>query len=211
MKSFERWTIDEVEEHFSLHQTFESNALESWLASDEALTAEELTMLEKLRKTALFNIDFWNEEDLKIKFIAFILGIVEFDETRFKGFLERTIKAKIHGEILGGVVDYVVATGKAEPRVPFFFLQEYKPHRRPGRDPLAQVLAAMVAARALNTPHKIMYGSYVIGRQWFFVVLENNSYTVSPAFDITQEDILRVTQVLRGMKRIIVQWLDEAS
>jgi hypothetical protein len=211
MKSFERWTIDEVETYFTIHQTYQNATLEAWLSSTQALTDTEHHTLEALRQKASENIEFWNEEDLKMKFIAFLLALVPFDEGRYKGFLERTIKATVKGEVISGVVDYIVATGKAEPQVPFFFLQEYKPHRRPGRDALAQVLSAMIAARERNAPQKTMYGSYVIGRQWFFLVLEENTYTISQAFDITQEDIVRVVQILRGMKRIIEQWLDASS
>ena len=145
-----------------------------------------------------------------MKFIAFLLALVPFDEEQYKGFLERTIKATIKGEVVSGIVDYVVATGKAEPQVPFFFLQEYKPQRRPGRDALAQVLSAMLAARERNTPQRTMYGSYVVGRQWFFIVLKENTYTISRAYDITQDDIFHVVQILRGMKRIIEEWLNAA-
>ncbi len=211
MKSFERWTIDEVENYFNIHQTYQNSTLEAWLHSTQVLTDAEHRTLEALRQKASENIDFWNEEDLKMKFTAFLLALVPFDEGRYKGFLERTIKATVKGEVISGIVDYIVATGKAEPQVPFFFLQEYKPHRRPGRDALAQVLSAMIAARERNTPQKTMYGSYVIGRQWFFLVLEENTYTISQAFDITQEDIVRVVQILRGMKRIIEQWLNTSS
>jgi hypothetical protein len=211
MKSFERWTIDEVETYFTIHQTYQNSTLEAWLSSTQSLTDAEYHTLEALRQKASENIEFWNEEDLKMKFIGFLLALVPFDEGRYKGFFERTIKATVKGEVISGIVDYIVATGKAEPQVPFFFLQEYKPHRRPGRDALAQVLSAMIAARERNVPQKTMYGSYVIGRQWFFLVLEENTYTISQAFDITQEDIVRVVQILRGMKRIIEQWLDASS
>ncbi|TAE21607.1 MAG: hypothetical protein EAZ92_16700 [Candidatus Kapaibacterium sp.] len=210
MKSFERWTIDEVEEYFSLHQTFQHPTLEAWLSASGEITEADRQVLEGLRKNAYQNIEFWNEEDLKMKFIAFLLALVPFDEQRYKGFLERTIKATIKGEVISGVVDYVVATGKAEPQVPFFFLQEYKPQRRPGRDALAQVLSAMIAARERNTPQRTMYGSYVIGRQWFFLVLDENTYTISRAFDITQDEIVRVVQILRRMKQIIEEWLNTA-
>lgn len=211
MKSFERWTIDEVEEYFGIHQTFQHPTLETWLSASSDITDADGRTLEELRKKAYQNIEFWNEEDLKMKFIAFLLALVPFDEERYKGFLERTIKGTFKGEVISGIVDYVVATGKAEPQVPFFFLQEYKPQRRPGRDPLAQVLSAMIAARERNAPQRTMYGSYVIGRQWFFLVLEENTYTISRAFDITQDDIVRVIQILRGTKRIIEQWLHASA
>ena len=210
MKSFERWTIDEVEEYFSIHQTYQDSTLQTWLSSSSEITDKDQHALEELRQKAYQNIEFWNEEDLKMKFIAFLLALVPFDEEQYKGFLERTIKTTIKGEVVSGIVDYIVATGKAEPQVPFFFLQEYKPQRRPGRDALAQVLSAMLAARERNTPQRTMYGSYVVGRQWFFIVLKENTYTISRAHDITQDDIFHVVQILRGMKRIIEEWLNAA-
>ncbi len=211
MKSFERWTIDEVEKFFSLQQTFTHPALSAWIEADVALTEQEQQALESLRQRALENIEFWNEEDLKMKFIAFLLALVPFDERRYKGFLERTIKATVRGETLSGIVDYVVATGKAEPQVPFFFLQEYKPQRRPGRDPLAQVLSAMIAAREQNPDRRRMYGGYVIGRQWFFLVLDEQTYTISKAFDATDEDIFRILVILKQMKQYIEAWLNDPS
>ncbi len=211
MKSFERWTIDEVEKFFGIHQTYKNATLEAWLSSTVELTEIERNTLERLRQTALENIEFWNEEDLKMKFIAFLLALVPFDEQRFKGFLERTIKATIKGDVLSGIVDYVVATGKAEPQVPFFFLQEYKPHRRPSRDPLAQVLSAMIAARVRNENRTTMYGGYVLGRQWTFIILEDNTYTLSKSFDATDEDIFRILILLKQIKKYIEEWLDAAS
>jgi hypothetical protein len=211
MKSFERWTIDEVEKFFGIHQTFKNATLDAWLQSTIALTEAERNTLDSLRQTALENIEFWNEEDLKMKFIAFLLALVPFDERHYKGFLERTIKATVKGEVLSGIVDYIVATGKAEPQVPFFFLQEYKPHRRPSRDPLAQVLSAMIAARERNKTREQMYGSYVLGRQWTFIILDNSTYTLSKAFDATDDDIYRILILLKQMKRYIEEWLDAVS
>jgi hypothetical protein len=211
MKSFERWTIDEVEQYFHLTQTYKNPLLEAWLSASVELSEQERATLESLRQNASENIEFWNEEDLKMKFIAFVLALVPFDQRRYKGFLERAIKANINGEVVRGIVDYIVATGKAEPQRPFFFLQEYKPQRRSGRDPLAQVLTAMIVAREQDGEQRPMYGGYVIGRQWFFVILDEHTYTLSKAFDATDDDIFKIAIILKQMRNRIEEWLNEVA
>jgi hypothetical protein len=215
MKSFERWTIDEVEEYFHLHQIFEHDRLEEWLSADEQFPSDERKRLDDLRQYAFENIEYWNEEDLKVKFLGAILAFAAFDTPRYKGFLERSIAATFNNETLTGIVDFMVATGKANPKQPFFFLQEFKPHRGAKRDPLAQVLTAMLVARELNSPqrppHEPLCGSYIIGRDWFFVMLLDKKYVVSRAFDSTQEDIFQIVAILRRMKQSIEQWLNASS
>jgi hypothetical protein len=215
MKSFERWTIDEVEEYFHLHQIFEHDRLEEWLSATEQFPPDEQKRLNDLRQYAFENIDYWNEEDLKVKFLGAIIAFAAFDTPRYKGFLERSISASFNDETLTGIVDFMVATGKSSPKQPFFFLQEFKPQKGAKRDPLAQVLTAMLVARELNTPqrphHEPMYGSYIIGRDWFFVMLLDKNYVVSRTFDSTQEDIFRIVAILRRMKQTIEQWLNASS
>lgn len=109
----------------------------------------------------------------------------------------------------------MVATGKANPKQPFFFLQEFKPQKGAKCDPLAQVLTAMLVARELNSAQRPkqepLYGSYIIGRDWFFVMLLEQQYVVSRSFDSTQEDIYRIIAILRRMKHYIEEWLNDAS
>lgn len=38
-------------------------------------------------------------------------------------------------------------------------------------------------AKGLTQP---VYGTYVIGRWWFFVILNGQDYTISPSFDCTK-------------------------
>jgi hypothetical protein len=61
----------------------------------------------------------------------------------------------------------------------------------------------MLAARALNKSAYPIYGCYVVGRNWFFVVLEEAIYAESLAFDATQDDIFQIFTILRNAKNII--------
>ena len=48
-----------------------------------------------------------------------------------------------------------------------------------------------------------MYGCYVIGRNWFFLVLNGTEYAVSDAFVATQTDIYQIIAILRQVKTYI--------
>jgi hypothetical protein len=212
MKSFERWTIDEIEQVLHIEERKPHPTLLAWLESAQDLTREEVAALEPYRALLEENVYFWNEEELKIRFIGPILERVHFDNHRYKSFFERSLKATVNGEILSGVVDFMVASGKGVPLKPYFFLQEYKPLRR-GRtsDPLAQVLSAMVAAAHLNSWAHPLFGGYVIGQQWFFVVLDEASYGVSTAFDAASDDIFRIVAVMKRVKGYLDEWLNASS
>ena len=47
-----------------------------------------------------------------------------------------------------------------------------------------------------------VYGSYVIGRWWFFVVLNGSEYTISRAFDCTLPD--GVAAIFRALLEVKV-------
>lgn len=209
MKSFEQWDTDELELTFGLKQKDTKPALNSWLASEHPITDEERRFLTMLRDSARKNVDAWNEDELKMKFIAPLLLLINFDQERYRAFSGRKFKAVVQGVEIGGEVDFVVATGRKTPREPFFFVHEYKRERGRERDPLGQLLAGMLAAQELNaTPH-LLYGCYVLGRNWFFVVLEGREYAVSDAFVSTQDDIFQILSIVKEAKQLIEEILSK--
>jgi hypothetical protein len=209
MKSFEQWDTDELELTFGLKQKDTKPALNSWLASEHPITDEERRFLTMLRDSARKNVDAWNEDELKMKFIAPLLLLINFDQERYRAFSGRKFKAVVQGVEIGGEVDFVVATGRKTPREPFFFVHEYKRERGRERDPLGQLLAGMLAAQELNaTPH-LLYGCYVLGRNWFFVVLEGREYAVSDAFVSTQDDIFQIFSIVKEAKQLIEEILSK--
>lgn len=99
------------------------------------------------------------------------------------------------------------AKGWESPMQPYFFLHEYKQEEKKG-DARAQLLAAMLVAQVINGAEKPVYGVYLIGASWRFVVLLGKSYAVK-RFDATEEeDILRIFQMLLWIKVYIKNELE---
>jgi hypothetical protein len=204
MKSFSQWTKQDVEEEFHLTSTRENATLQVWLAGVQEVSQDEAIRLRQLSEKLRLHVHDWNEEELKVYFIAFILDFVNFYQPSYRPFLERELSVNYaEGKKIWGVVDFLVASGTQFPKEPVFFLHEYKKQLDTSNDPLGQLLAEMVAAQTLNSrPHPI-YGAYVIGRHWYFVVLEGQSYAESLAYDATKEDILQIVSILRHTQLLI--------
>ena len=98
----------------------------------------------------------------------------------------------------------MLAKGLQTPQKPHFFLHEYpstslragKPEKRRDNDPLGQLLIAMIGSQIKNQDDKPIYGIYVNGRYWHFVVLEGAEYAVSNSYNVSDEDILRLFAIL---------------
>ncbi|MGB3850981.1 MAG: hypothetical protein WA958_13500 [Tunicatimonas sp.] len=52
-----------------------------------------------------------------------------------------------------------------------------------------------------NTETFPLYGCYVLGRNWFFVILEDQQYAVSDAYVATQEDIYGIYSAMYEVQR----------
>jgi hypothetical protein len=157
----------------------------------------------------LINRDAWNEQVLALHFIGPILGLVHFSEPyRFNLFAERRISAVISsdlGEIeLSGEPDGMIATGYREPEVPLFAFTEYKRQLDPEGDPVGQTLAAMLVGQALNHNTRPLYGAYVVGSDWRFMVLEGQHYTISRDYSGLSHELLDILRILKTLKQIVL-------
>ncbi len=204
MKPFSQWTKQDVEEEFGLSAVLDSPLLQSWLNGVQEVSEEEFLRLRRLSEKLRNHVHDWNEEELKIYFIAFILDFVDFYQLSYRPFLERELSVDYaEGKRLWGIVDFLVASGTQFPKEPMFFLHEYKKQLDTSNDPLGQLLAEMVAAQAINSrPHPV-YGAYVIGRHWYFVVLEGKHYAESLAYDATKGEIKQIVGILRNTQVLI--------
>ena len=211
MKTFDHWKSEELELQLGLNRIKKHPVLQNWLASSYHATEVELISVERLRLHLENNVEYWNEDELKFFFISPLLNIVDFVTEHYKPFTQRNLSAKVMGlsgkEIeLKGRVEFIVAQGKQDPRHPYFFVHEYKQEARRDNDPLGQLLAAMVAAQHKNKDENMesIFGCYVTGRFWFFVVLIGNDYSVSPAYDATKiEDIAAIFAYIQAAKGFI--------
>ncbi len=204
MKPFSQWTKEEVEIEFNLKMEPDNKKLQDWLNVVQTVSTNEAKQLKRLSKKLLYHVHDWNEEELKVYFLAFILDLIDFYQDKYRPFMERQLSIKYdENKRLWGNVDFLVASGTQSPKQPFFFIHEYKKQLDTSNDPLGQLLAAMVAAQKLNQSSHPIYGAYIIGRHWYFVILDGTSYTESFAYDATKEEIIMIVNILRHTKTII--------
>ena len=207
---FRQCTATFLDRTFGLRQTFESQILDRWLHAEIALSNREKDILENYQELLLINRDSWNEQELALHFIGPILGLVRFTEPyRFNLFAERRIGAVIStdaGDIeLSGEPDGMIATGFREPEIPFFAFTEYKRQLDPNGDPVGQTLAAMLVARTLNEEQHPIYGAYVVGSDWRFMVLNGNHYTISRDYSAISDEIFVILRTLKELKQIVME------
>lgn len=206
-RPFEQWLYEDVEIEFGLERIKNFAPLKDWLQVQPKLLSANL---EVLQQSLADNIEHWNEDELKMMFIAPFLLEFEFNNLpHYRVFTQRLFTLQTPEVEANGKVEWFIATGKQTPRKPFFFLQEYKPEKNSGNDPLGQLLIAMVEAQIMNgTPQKPLFGCYNIGRIWFFVLLVGKEYGVSRAYDATQtDDLTDMVAILKKVKVYIHQEL----
>jgi hypothetical protein len=166
----------------------------------------EQYIFNKIITQARNNIDGWNEEELKMKFLAHIIDLLALDlQDEIHTFFERTVEATVDEIYLKTKTDFMIAKGVlGVVQTPYFHFQEYKKSKDPNGDPAGQLLQAFLIAQEINKNGKPMYGAYIIGRFWYFVVFQNREYCVSRAFDSTQEDgLMQIIAILRHFKVIL--------
>lgn len=200
-----------------------SNFLNDWIKYSETISIEpneKVVLNQLLEKITIFSRG-WNEEELKLKFIAPLIHTVNFDDFNLNvaAFSERQISVKINNTTISGQVDFVIASGAYEPVQPYFFIHEYKREKDNAGDPAGQLISSMFVAQYLNgKPRPIslfetknrtfaeipIYGVYVIGRFWWFVRLIDNQYFISNAYNSSEkEDLEFIFKMLKAQKQMI--------
>ena len=215
MKLFERWKYEEVELTFGTERVKSLPALTEWLKADEPADDFETKTLNIYYDQLVRKVDAWNEDELKFFFLSHVITLVDFTKPKvYSSFSQRTIATKRkdvnNKEVdLRGRVEFLVATGEQTPRQPFFFIHEYKPlNKSTPSDPLGQLLIAMVATQTMNEVERPLYGTYIRGGSWQFVVLENNQYAVSEPYEaIKHLELFKIFSILKRCKSYIEEWV----
>jgi hypothetical protein len=64
----------------------------------------------------------------------------------------------------------------------------------------------MLVGQSLNDdPSKPIYGCYVNGRDWYFMVLLGKEYSISQDYSATTDDIFKVFATLKALKEIVTE------
>ncbi|MFK7983194.1 MAG: hypothetical protein AB8G86_24655 [Saprospiraceae bacterium] len=202
-KSFKYWSRQDIADKFGLDTNSNCQYLDNWLNTSIEVTNTEKEALTRLQKKLRANVDLWNEQELIIKFIALLIDMVDYDNLNYKAFANRKLSGLIDGEEVSGEVDLMIASGKYEPKAPFFCLHEFKKEQGTDNDPYGQLLIAMMTAAEINQTNEPVYGAFVIGRNWFFLTLKDRKYCVSDEFVATRADIFTIYQILKNLNLLI--------
>jgi hypothetical protein len=203
------WSEGELIRTFALNRivTVQTPLMQEWLdvQTPELNTVEQYIFDKSLNKAQKY-IAGWYEEDLKMKFISPILelGHIEDDDTT-KGFFDKIISATVEDIRLTVKSDFMLAKGTLDFfETPYFHFQEYKPHKNPTGDSMAQLIQAFLIAQEKNKNGKPLYGIDIVGKQWSFVVMEGKDYCISETFNsIIKTDLLTIIAVLRKFKHTL--------
>ncbi len=210
-KQFKDWLYEEVMNEFGLIRLEKHPFLEHLKTIKLAENDSNRLFIELSRLILLNYVDSWNNAETTFMFIAPFFTQIGFVTEHFKAFIQRPlgVKYKNGTKVTKGFVEFMLGKGIQKARKPFnLLLQQYKAEKR-DNDPLGQLLIAMVAAKIQNEDDKPIYGIYVNGRNWFFVVLDNNTYAVSNPFVATSDDIFDLFAVLLYFKDLMEKLYSE--
>jgi len=202
------WSEAELIDTFGLQKIKRPTPLmQEWLNAQTIFDEAEKTLIQQLCNEALENIEAWAEEDLKMNFIAFVIRLAGLKATKtIRTFYDKTISATVEGIFLKTKTDFMIAKGILDlAKNPYFHFQEYKREKDPHGDPMAQLVEAFLIAQEINKNGKPLYGCCVVGRFWYFVIMEYKNYCVSMAYDCTDEnDLQQIIAILRKFEEILL-------
>lgn len=116
------------------------------------LSIGETEWFEQILEDAQKNLVGWQEEDLKMNFISFVLRLGHLRSNKyFNVYCEKTLTATVKGYPLKTKTDFMIAKGIWDkPQHPYFHFQKWKPHKKPTGDSMAQLLEAFLIAQSIN-------------------------------------------------------------
>jgi hypothetical protein len=201
--TFKNWNLDELDKAFGLKQVWKSDLMTAWQNFPvEVDEFEEKTLL-NLQAPLIKGGRSWNEVELENKFISPLIMTAKIDDDNVGYFLERNLSGVVGDYELSGIVDGMIASGFRNPQIPYFCLHEYKRSVENQGTPDAQALAAMLVAQELNNHDKPIYGLYVVGLIWNFIVLKDNEYCISKDYTSDDENVFLIFKMLKALKQII--------
>jgi hypothetical protein len=161
-KTFRECRLSWLEKTFGLDQVKHFPVLDNWLSEKADISPYEKENLTHLQEILEFNVRDWYEGELDSFFIGPVMSLVNFSNKKSNLFSDRIVDGTFEDWRLYGKPGSFIASGRREPEIPFFALQEYKKMTDPDGDPAGQALAAMLAGQALNDNGLPIYGCHVL-------------------------------------------------
>lgn len=214
LKAFKDWTAYDIRNRLDVQVINQPPILQEWLTLRGEIPQDHQPFLEELRSVLTEYHQSWNEMELAMRFIGPLFTLLKFYGAHFNLFQTRELSGKVGDYHVSGVVDGLVASGHNEPEIPYFFFHEYKRFKTGDSEPLGQLLIAMLLAFSTNPTRSPIYGCYVFGSIWRFVIVyeENHQlcYAQSGGYDaIAKDDLTAIWLILDKTKQIIAQITQE--
>ncbi len=206
--TFKQLTRNLLKKRFGMTLLDNHEIWDNWynLSKNQSISVVEEQCLMLLQKALKKRSSSWNEYELSEWFIGPVLALIEFNSEYITLFANRDIFAVVQDCELSGRPDVLISSGIDSPEIPYFCFHEYKQQTDPNGNPQTQLLGAMLTAQALNNNEKPVYGVYIIGYDWTFVVLHGNEWYESKAYHATDEEIFDIFKILKALKEIILSY-----
>ena len=202
--AFSDWTRGSLTMTFDLKRVNNHPILEDWLNVErKPLTDFEQQYLAFLQDNLRDRIDTWNEMDLREQLIGPLFTILKIYGKHYRYYAAKKLSGIVGNYLISGEVDAVIASGIDEPQKPYFCFYEYKPEKDPNKHPFGQTLAAMMVAQEHNKHAFPVYGCYVMGRNWYFLILKGKEYSISVDYSVTKDELYDIHAILSKLKTII--------
>jgi len=205
------WTVGLLTKTFNLTKIPENYALlDDWLAVENNLDTKDKVALEIMRLPLLKNFNSWNEETLKMKFIALLLNLVNYDEIKdYQTLFDAEVYGVVDNIELKCIADFTVAkTIEDLIENPYFYFHEYKRRKNKADDPIAQLLIPSLIAQEMNHDEQPIYGCYVIGEMWYFMIVNGREYAIDKGLNaLKSEELEKIFLILKKVKNIIIKRL----
>ncbi len=125
-KTFRECRLTWLEDTFGLDQVENFPILNNWLSEKADIPLYEKETLLRLQTHLEFNFRDWYEGELDSFFIGPVMSLVNFSNKKSNLFSDRIVDGTFEGWRLYGKPDSFLASGRREPKIPFFAFQEYK-------------------------------------------------------------------------------------
>jgi len=206
--TFKQLTRNILKDVFGLIQFRKHEVLDKWVEQTDLQIINNVDeqILIRLQNTLIKRSESWNEFEPSEWFIGPIISLLDFNTDDYSLFAFHELSAQIGNYELVGKPDVMFARGIDSAQIPYFFFHEYKKQTDPDGNPLTQLLGAMLAAQALNNNQKPIYGVYVIGYYWKFVILNNNQWCETNPYSATDEELFDIFKMLKALKEIIINF-----
>ncbi len=198
-----------LEDTFALEQKMKHNLLSLWIENSKQYQINEFEneTTTRLQEKLLYRVEDWNEQELIENFVGPLLTLIDFNTLDFGLFANRELSAVVDNIRLTGTPDAIVAKGRRYPKIPYFCFHEYKKENEPKGDPAGQCLVAMLVAQELNNNERPLYGIYIVGKHWYFMVLQGKEYAISNSYKATDEELYDIVKLLKHLKTIIEEYV----